>query len=67
MAKNDDENQENPPKRKKGNLKKKALIAAAVSLTGLSAAAVAGAVLGYDAVFSRYERPDYALTAGVYC
>ena len=66
MEERDDEQQENPPKKPKGSFKKKALIAAAVSLTGLSAAAVAGAVLGYDAVFSRYERPDYALTAGAY-
>ena len=64
----DDENRENAPKKKKGSFKKKAKIAAvAVSITGLSAAAIAGAKLGYDAAFCRYERPDYALTAGVCC
>lgn len=66
MENRDEENKE-APKKKKGSLKKKALIAAVVSLTGLSTAAVIGAKFGYDAVFSRYERPDYALTAGVCC
>ena len=55
------------PFKKKSGFKKKALIAAAVSLTGLSTAVVAGAKIGYDAIFGRYERPDYALTAGIYC
>ena len=65
-------------KKKKSKFKKNALFAAAVSLTGistaviaplsgLSAAAVAGAKIAYDAVFSRYDRPDYALKAGVCC
>ena len=67
MENRDDEKQENTPKKKGGSFKKKALIAAVVSLTGLTTAAVVGAKLGYDAVFGRYERPDYALTAGVYC
>ena len=66
MEERDDETQEQPPK-KKLSKKQKVLIAAAVSLTGLSAAAVAGAIVGYNAVFSRYDRPDYALTAGLYC
>ena len=66
MQENDDENQE-APKKKGSSFKKKALIAAVVSLTGLSTAAVVGAKFGYDAIFSRYERPDYALTAGTCC
>lgn len=75
MGNNEEENKQNgedgaevnSPKKRGSGFKKKALIAVAVSLTGLSAAAVAGAVLGYDAIFSRYDRPDYALTAGVCC
>lgn len=67
MENRDDENQEKEPKKKGGKLKKAALIATAVSLTGLSVATVVGAKLGYDAIFGRYERPDYALTAGVCC
>ena len=67
MKLTDDGTQKNAPKKKKGGFKKKALIAVLVSLTGLSTAAVVGAKLGYDAIFSRYERPDYALVAGAYC
>ena len=67
MEDRDEEKRENVPKKKKGSFKKKALIAAVASLTGLSAAAVIGAKFGYDAIFSRYDRPDYALTAGVCC
>ena len=48
-------------------LKKTALIASIVASTGLSVAAVTAAKFGYDAVFKRYDRPDYALTAGMYC
>ncbi len=54
-------------KKSKKQKSKKGLIAAAVSLTGLSVAAVIGSKVGYDAIFGRYERPDYALTAGAYC
>ena len=67
MENRDDEKKENSPEKKKGSFKKKALIATAVSLTGLSTAAVVGAKLGYDAIFGRYNRPDYSLTAGVCC
>ncbi len=37
------------------------------SLVGLSSASLAAAVIGYDAFFPRYERPDYALYPGMYC
>ena len=77
MDNRDDENKKTSPKKKGRNFKKKALIAAAalsglspiplVPFSGLSAATVVGATLGYDAIFGRYERPDYALTAGIYC
>ena len=64
---NPDEEQENIPKKKDGKFKTKVLIATIAALTGLTTAAVVGAKFGYDAVFSRYERPDYNLTAGMYC
>lgn len=56
MQDRDNENQENTSNEKRGNFKRKALFAVTV-----------GAKLGYDAIFGRYKRPDYALTAGVYC
>ena len=57
MDKRDDEKTENTSKIKWKNIAKKAL----------AATAVVGAKFGYDAVFGRYDRPDYALTAGAYC
>ena len=66
IEKRDDQNQENTSKKKRKNFTKKALLAA-VSLTGLSAATVIGAKFAYDAIFGRYERPDYVLTAGIRC
>ncbi len=48
--------------------KKKKIIAAVLAgVSGVSGAAVAGAVIAYDAFFPRYERPDYELTPGMYC
>ena len=44
--------------------KKIALIGAA--LAGVGGASVAAAVVGYDAMFKRYERPDYSLYPGLY-
>ena len=57
MKNRDDENRENTTKNKWKTFAKKAL----------ATAAVVGAQFGYDAVFGRCERPDYALTAGAYC
>ena len=57
MDNRDDEKTKDSSKKKWGNFAKKAL----------AATAVVGAKFGYDAVFSRCERPDYALTAGAYC
>ncbi|MCH5158134.1 MAG: alpha/beta fold hydrolase [Clostridiales bacterium] len=54
-------------KKGKKPFSKAKIIAAAVALSGLSAAAVTGATLAYDAIFGRYDRPDYAVTAGVNC
>ncbi|MCH5351734.1 MAG: alpha/beta fold hydrolase [Clostridiales bacterium] len=62
-----DEKENELIKKRKKPFGRARIIAAAVALTGLSAAAVAGAQLAYDAIFGRYERPDYAITAGVNC
>ena len=45
---------------------KKVIAAVLASMTGVSAMMVASAVVAYDAVFVRYERPDYALYPGEY-
>ncbi len=47
--------------------KKKIVAAVLASLTGISGATVSSVVIAYDAVFPRYERPDYALYPGQYC
>ena len=46
---------------------KKVIAAVLASMTGVSAMMVASAVVAYDSVFVRYERPDYALRPGEYC
>lgn len=67
-SKNGTESEKAPDKKSKMSKGKTlGFIAAAMSLGGLSAAAALGAKAGYDAIFSRYDRPDYALTAGMYC
>lgn len=40
---------------------------AALAGFGFSGVAVTSAMLAYDAIFPRYERPDYTLKPGVYC
>lgn len=67
MENRDDEKMEITSPKKGWSFKKKALVASAVALTGLSTAAIIGAVFGYDAIFGRYSRPDYSLTPGVCC
>ena len=47
--------------------KKKIVAAVIASLTGFSGLAVASAIIAYDSVFPRVERPDYAVTPGIYC
>lgn len=54
-----------------GDAKKKRSIAKAVAavtavMVGVSAASVAGAIVTYDSFFSRYERPLYPITPGMY-
>ncbi len=46
---------------------KKLIAAILASLSGVSAMTVASFVVAYDAVFPRYERPDYTLKPGQYC
>ena len=67
MDNKEDKNQQDTPKKKGSKIKKKVLLATAAALTGPSATAVVGATFGYDAMLGRYDRPDYALTAGVRC
>lgn len=51
----------------RGNRKlKRIIIAIAATLAGASAAGVASAIIGYNAVFPRYERPDYNIYPGLY-
>ncbi|MBQ8394283.1 MAG: alpha/beta fold hydrolase [Clostridia bacterium] len=47
--------------------KKKIIAAVLASLTGFSGLAAASAIVAYDSVFPRVERPDYAVTPGIYC
>ena len=53
-------------KKKSGKGLRKVAIAVLASLAGVSVTEVAAAVVAYDAIFPRYERPDYAITAGLY-
>ena len=46
---------------------KKIVMLIAASLAGVSTTAIASTLIAYDAMFARYERPDYALTPGLYC
>lgn len=47
--------------------KKKVIAAVIASLTGVSGATVASAIIAYEAIFQRVNRPDYSLVAGDYC
>ena len=53
-------------RRTKGSIRKIAMIIA-VSLAGVSTAAIISGIIAYDAFFLRYERPDYATYPGMYC
>lgn len=55
-----------PKKKKTGKGLKRVAIAVLASLAGVSVTEVAAAVVAYDAIFPRYERPDYKVTAGLY-
>ncbi len=46
---------------------KKIALILSLSLVGMSSTTVISAILGYDAFFPRYERPDYNLYPGMYC
>ena len=51
----------------KGTTKKKIVTAIVGTLTGVSGITVASALIAYDSIFPRFERPNYALVAGEYC
>lgn len=55
-----------PKKKKSGKGLKKVAMAVLASLAGVSVTEVAAAVVAYDAIFPRYERPDYAIMPGLY-
>ena len=46
--------------------KKKIGVAVLASLAGIGVASAASAIVAYNKIFSRYERPDYSLTPGEY-
>ena len=56
-----------PNKRVPNNRVKKIAAILSASLVGFSATTVVSTIMGYDAWFPRYERPDYALYPGMYC
>lgn len=47
--------------------RKKLVIALLASLTGISITVAGSAIVAYEALFPRFDRPDYALVAGEYC
>ena len=50
-----------------GSKKKKVIIGVLATAAGISVATAASAVIAYETMFPRLERPDYALKAGEYC
>lgn len=60
----EDKKDDNSEKRSR---KRKILISSIALLTGVSATVVGSSLIAYNSLFSRYERPDYALKAGNYC
>lgn len=59
-----DHNRANSAKKRRSAIKTVAAVTAVV--VGVSAASVVGTIAAYDAFFPRYERPNYALTPGMY-
>ena len=55
-----------PKKKKTGKALKKVAFAVLASLAGVSVTEVAAVAVAYEAMFPRYERPDYAIVAGLY-
>lgn len=53
-----------PPEKKTKNYKS---ILKSIAILGAGTLAVAGSTELYQQIFSRYERPDYALKPGIYC
>ena len=44
-----------------------AILASVTGVAGISGTMVASGILAYEAFFPRFNRPDYAVTPGVYC
>ena len=57
----------NTSEKRKLSRKQKILITSIAILTGFSGTVIGATLLAYNALFPRYERPDYTLTAGNYC
>lgn len=51
----------------RNNRAKKIAFLLSVSLAGVSTMSIVSAILAYDAIFTRYERPDYSVYPGMYC
>ena len=49
-----------------GRRKKKVLAIVLASMTGLSVVTATSSIIAYEAMFPRYNRPNYALTSGEY-
>lgn len=61
------EDSENPKaKTKKKSTSKKIVSALLAAATGLSGVVISSAVIAYDAMFPRLEKPDYSIYAGEY-
>lgn len=61
------EKQGNTPDKKKLSGKQKILISSIALLTGFSGTVIGSSLIAYNALFNRYERPDYAIRPGNYC
>lgn len=60
------ENRKNAPDKKKLSGKQKFLISSIAVLTGFSVTVIGSSLITYNALFNRYERPDYAVLPGNY-
>ena len=57
----------NTSEKRKLSRKQKILISSIAILTGFSGTVVGTTIIAYNALFPRFERPDYTLKAGNYC
>ncbi|MBR2988203.1 MAG: alpha/beta fold hydrolase [Clostridia bacterium] len=61
------EKKENNSEKVKLSRKQKILISSIAILTGFSGTIIGSSLIAYNALFPRYERPDYAVRAGICC